>query len=124
MRNLALFLSLAIFAFLSFSACNRNSDDKIVIEKGDLTVKVTTSDNAVINSVVYIVNTEGTTSLANLQSTSWSKSFKEVESFSISASGVITDGENGTMKIELIRDGKVLKSGEASGDVLVTSASL
>jgi preprotein translocase subunit SecG len=85
--------------------------------------KVTTSSNATISSVVH-TNAQGdATSLTSVAGNSWSTKVTVqagVSAISLGANGGATDA-SGTIKVQILIDGKVVKENTGSGTALTAT---
>ena len=124
MKRAFLLLTLALMSVFVLTSCGSDDSDDNVLKKGKLTVKVQVSDNAEITGIVCVINSKDTQSLTNVEGTTWTKEFDDISMFSVSVSGWTTDKKSGWLKVDLIRDDKVVGHGESEGTVLVANVSL
>lgn len=127
MKNLkniykVLFLLLVVIS-VSCSRSNDGDDDAVINSGGQYYVKATGSKGVVVNIVVIVV--DGATHTLTLQSKSntyTSEKYNVNTSFaaSISAEGV---DDNSTFKLELFKDGKVVKTSTSKGRYLNATVS-
>ena len=84
-----------------------------------------TSANAVINNIV-VVEEGATETIADLGKKEWSKSFsgKKIVAVSVTGGTINSEDKTGELTLEVIKEGKVVKTSKANGDILVASISM
>jgi len=116
-----------VCAMVSMGIFSCSSDDNSTGpgENGPYEIVAKTSDNAVLNNIV-VVEDGATETIADLGKKEWSKSFKGGKVVAVSVTGMTINNEdkNGELTLEIIKDGKVVKSSKANGNILVASISL
>lgn len=116
-----------VCAMVSMGIFSCSSDDSSAGPGGNGPYEIVakTSDNALLNNIV-VVEDGATETIADLGKKEWSKSFKGGKVVAVSVTGMTINNEdkNGELTLEIIKDGKVVKSSKANGNILVASISL
>lgn len=119
--KLALVCAIVSMGIYSCSSDDSSSDSK----QGAYEIVAKTSDNAILNNIVVVEG--GTTeTIADLGKKEWSKSFNGKQVVAVSVTGETIDHEDktGVLTLEIIQDGKVIKTSKANGNILVASISM
>ncbi|GHT35687.1 hypothetical protein AGMMS49574_25640 [Bacteroidia bacterium] len=119
MRKCMLF-ALCSFLIVSLNSCGDDSNEPDLSETRTVTVKITGSANLVIQSVIINNGTGEMQDYSDLSVNSWTKEISYKVAMGAGATGSTTDGENGSMKIQLLDGNKVLKESTAEGKTLST----
>ncbi|MGG5505359.1 MULTISPECIES: hypothetical protein [unclassified Myroides] len=113
-----------VCAMVSMGIFSCSSDDSSSSSEA-YEVVAKTSDNAVINNIV-VVEDGATESIADLGKKEWSKSFsgKKIVAISVTGGTIDSEDQTGVLTLEVVKDGKVVKTSKANGNILVASISM
>jgi hypothetical protein len=115
-KNL-LFLLCSLFLALASCGDEVNNDSKTVA------VQITGSANLEINVVAITTGTGEIQTYSDLAAHTWTKEVSFEKAIAVSAGGRTTDGNSGSMKIQIIADNQVLKEGISEGKDLTLGVS-
>jgi len=119
-KNL-LALSFCLVVLTALFSCSKDDDNK---GPHNVEFKVIASSNADIDVVVYS-NVQGeANTLTSLSGSTWSTKLTvnaDVQSISIGANATATDA-SGTLKVQILIDGAVVKESTSQGQILTASA--
>ncbi|WP_158961432.1 hypothetical protein [Myroides fluvii] len=113
-----------VCAMVSMGVYSCSSDDNSSSESS-YEIVAKTSDNAVLNTIVVVEG--GTTeTIADLGKKEWSKSFsgKKVVAVSVTGGTLNQEDKTGVLTLEVVKNGKVVETSKANGNILVASISL
>ncbi|MBB1138419.1 hypothetical protein [Myroides sp. WP-1] len=113
-----------VCAMVSMGIFSCSSDDSSSSSEA-YEIVAKTSDNAVINNIV-VVEDGATESIADLGKKEWSKSFsgKKVVAVSVTGGTIDNDDQSGVLTLEVVKEGKVVKTSKANGNILVATISM
>lgn len=120
MKKLALGL-ICTFAFVSLSSCSKSDDNGG--GETTYTIKFTGTSNVDIQQIV-ITKGDGTTeTFMEDYGNSWEKEITTKNGFSAGANARVTDDKSGKLEAQIIKDGKVIKTSNSEGPILLVSVS-
>lgn len=113
-----------VCAMVSMGLYSCNSDDSSSSGDG-YEIVAKTSDNALINNIV-VVEDGATETITELGKKEWSKSFSGKKVVAVSVTGGTVDAADkaGVLTLEVVKDGKVVKTSKADGSILVATISM
>lgn len=124
LRNIYKVLFLLLVAVGVSVSCSRNGgndDDSILESGGEYYVKATGSNGVIVDIVAIVVDGATHTSQPKTNPyTSQKYNVNSVFAASVSANGV---NNNSTLKVELFKDGKVIKTATSNGQYLSATVS-
>lgn len=115
-----------VCAMVSMGIFSCSSDDNSSDGgSGSYEIVAKTSDNALIDNIV-VVEDGATQTIADLGQKEWSKSFsgKKVVGVSVTGATLNTADKTGVLTLEVIKDGKVVKTSKSEGNILVASITM
>jgi hypothetical protein len=119
MKKYAFFV-LCSLLILSLHSCGDDNKEADLGETRTVTVKITGSTNLIIESVMINNGTGEMKNYSNLAVNSWNKDVSYKIVVGAGVVGSTSDGENGSMKIQILDGNKVLKESTAEGKILIT----
>jgi len=115
-------LSFCLVVLTAFFSCSKDDDNNNGNGPYDVEFKVTTTGNAPISTIIYTNATGDQTALSSVGGASWSSKVTVqagVPAIAIIATGYSETG--GTIKVEILVNGKVVKENTGSGTALSAS---
>lgn len=110
-----------------FIACKKNK--KPVVQPAPTTetatLQITGSSNASITYAAAFVAKDTLSSEKNINKSSWKKDIKHKkgQKLSFTVKARVTDGKDGTLEAQILRNGKVVKTSKVTGKDLKTTVS-